>query len=635
MSMKRFISRAGETSWRRSLPLLISVFIVCGLILGISTARAAAVLTITPITWNVVGLDDSDVNAGPNTFWVGARVCNTGDAVATNVSVVLTWDSANSAINLLDPATQSLASLSAQSCADFYYTLAITRDAAAYDTSRDYHISASADGVPALSTPQPRQIYVERLTAQERGDTVTVSGPQNVVVGQTYTYVVLDEVAVQSYDQLSQFLNFPTTMFQILSVSSTFWVPAGEHSDKIYLDVCGWDNDPTSPTYRSCIGPPGFPSPNIGDHISTEYQVKVTAPGIASLSFIEYDYAGGDYHYDPVGGVSAFTILAAEPTTTPTPTPTATATLTETPTPTETATETSTPTETNTGTPPTSTPTETPTDTPTITGTLPTPTPTQTLTRTPTSTGTQYTPTITPTATQTGTITPNPMVTKVTNDTSAKTGEQITFTITLKNTGSAAVTSASATDTLSSYVDIVSVSVSPSTRGPASVSGRSITLSLGTLYPNDSITLTIIVRVNNTVTTASSVINTVTLSYTFGTAQSKTSSVTYTVNPASTLPGTGFAPAEEKGTRTGLWVGLLLGWLAVFVLIYSLWVKMLRRPQADTIFKIGLGMLVLALVVGLFGWQLWRKDVGVQVALKAATVAPTKENPLPVLPTPV
>jgi len=160
MSMKRFISRAGETSWRRSLPLLISVFIVCGLILGISTARAAAVLTITPITWNVVGLDDSDVNAGPNTFWVGARVCNTGDAVATNVSVVLTWDSANSAINLLDPATQSLASLSAQSCTDFYYTLAITRDAAAYDTSRDYHISASADGVPALSTPQPRQIYV-------------------------------------------------------------------------------------------------------------------------------------------------------------------------------------------------------------------------------------------------------------------------------------------------------------------------------------------------------------------------------------------------------------------------------------------------------------------------------------------
>ena len=65
-----------------------------------SRASAAAVLTITPLTWNIVGLDSNNVNVGPNNFPVGARVCNTGDAVATNVVSNFVWDSADPFINL-------------------------------------------------------------------------------------------------------------------------------------------------------------------------------------------------------------------------------------------------------------------------------------------------------------------------------------------------------------------------------------------------------------------------------------------------------------------------------------------------------------------------------------------------------
>ena len=57
-----------------------------------SNAYAAAVLTITPLTWNVVGLDSNNVNVGPNNFPVGARVCNTGDTTATNVSSSFNWE---------------------------------------------------------------------------------------------------------------------------------------------------------------------------------------------------------------------------------------------------------------------------------------------------------------------------------------------------------------------------------------------------------------------------------------------------------------------------------------------------------------------------------------------------------------
>ncbi|MFA9403836.1 MAG: hypothetical protein ACERKY_12330, partial [Anaerolineales bacterium] len=37
-------------------------------------AHADAILTIEPITWNVVGLDSNNVNVGPNNFPIGVRV---------------------------------------------------------------------------------------------------------------------------------------------------------------------------------------------------------------------------------------------------------------------------------------------------------------------------------------------------------------------------------------------------------------------------------------------------------------------------------------------------------------------------------------------------------------------------------
>src|SRR5690349_15460531 len=78
-----------------------------------SPALAAAALTITPITWNVIGLDSNKVTVGPNTYPVGARVCNTGDATATNVVATLNWDTTNTFIDLVagSPSTLSVSSL--------------------------------------------------------------------------------------------------------------------------------------------------------------------------------------------------------------------------------------------------------------------------------------------------------------------------------------------------------------------------------------------------------------------------------------------------------------------------------------------------------------------------------------------
>jgi hypothetical protein len=70
----------------------------------VQRAGAATTFSVTPITWNIVGLDSVTsqmlAGAGPEYFPVGVRVCNTGASAATNVRASFVWDSSNSYINL-------------------------------------------------------------------------------------------------------------------------------------------------------------------------------------------------------------------------------------------------------------------------------------------------------------------------------------------------------------------------------------------------------------------------------------------------------------------------------------------------------------------------------------------------------
>ena len=138
-------------------------------------AKASPNLTITPITWNIVGLDSNDVNVGPNKFPVGVRVCNAGTTAATNVTSAFIWDTSDPYITL-SPGTLSdfnsnkIPSVAAGACTDFYYEVVVTRNAAAYKHARRYHITAAADTLGTISTPRPREIYVEYLISQGRNN---------------------------------------------------------------------------------------------------------------------------------------------------------------------------------------------------------------------------------------------------------------------------------------------------------------------------------------------------------------------------------------------------------------------------------------------------------------------------------
>lgn len=292
-------------------------------------ASAAAVLTVTPITWNVIGLDSNNVNVGPNHFPIGARVCNTGDTASTNVTANFVWDSANALINNRPGTltTISVASLAPTACTDVYFEVQVTRNAAAYDTTRNYHISVTADGGLSASTPTPRALYVEHLVSQSRNavtdvrvgttlaslalpaSSVPAGGTMNLMVGNTYYIRMIGFTATQGYEQLESFINIPNTIFQVLSVNTTYTADTSatvsSPNDKLYGDACRWENDPGSPNYRACLD-----VGKVGGDIQVTYQVRILqVPGAPlvnpqPLSTLIYDFSGSSFHYNSDYGIS-------------------------------------------------------------------------------------------------------------------------------------------------------------------------------------------------------------------------------------------------------------------------------------------------------------------------------------------
>lgn len=303
----------------RPFPALVRVGVVLAILASMLTPVLAAHptqtgspnLTVTPITWNIIGLDSNNVSVGPNNFPVGVRVCNTGTAAATNVTAQFFWDSDDQYIDLRPGSlnTLSVDSLGAGECTDFYFEVSVTRDSNAYDHTRRYHIQVTADGGISLSTPTPREIYVEYLISQSRnatlgmqldGVSIPPGGTMALVVGQTYTITLLAKTATNGYEQIETFINFPNTIFRINSVQTAYTANDTTSPDpwagtKLYADGCTWENDPNSPNYRSCLDTGKY-----GGNVVVTYTVTIIggAGTTETLHSLIYDFSGSSYHYN-------------------------------------------------------------------------------------------------------------------------------------------------------------------------------------------------------------------------------------------------------------------------------------------------------------------------------------------------
>ena len=294
------------TSLRKRLKSRSAAALAAFVLLG--AAPAGATLTVGPVTWNVIGLDSNVPTAGPKNFPVGVRICS--NVATTNVSAVWSWDSANPNIDLRPGSlsTITIPSIAAGACADAYFEVEVSQVPAAYDTTRRFHVTASDSSGP-VSSPTPRELYVEHLISQNRNSTTGVKlngvsipagGTMNLVVGTTYTIELDGATATQGYEQLEEFISFPNTIFQILSVSTTYSANTSPYvpnpNDRLYADGCLWENDPNSPAYRSCTGVDG----KAGGTVMTTYSVRIIGGGGTSqtLNSLIYDFSGSSFHYN-------------------------------------------------------------------------------------------------------------------------------------------------------------------------------------------------------------------------------------------------------------------------------------------------------------------------------------------------
>jgi LPXTG-site transpeptidase (sortase) family protein len=230
-----------------------------------------------------------------------------------------------------------------------------------------------------------------------------------------------------------------------------------------------------------------------------------------------------------------------------------------------------------------------------------TPTPSATtVTAAPTATATS-TSTNTPTATSTATgtlLTPNIAITAEATPSEVKISQIITFKFTIINSGSAPATNVAFLDSLPSSLDITSVTT---TKGSKVNDAHSVTITIGTLNPDETVTITINAKVNTGAITQA-LTNTGVVTYDVNKSLSK--SVNYKV-VGSALPGTGEIPIEPQ-ERAGpdpslIFLSLSFGLGAVFAIWYGFWARANKLAGVKWYFGVGILLIAAALVTGLAG----------------------------------
>ena len=172
-----------------------------------------------------------------------------------------------------------------------------------------YHIEFNIPGLGTLSTPTPRELYVERLISQSRNATFEVrldgvmipaGGTMPLLLGETYDITLVGYTATGGYEQIESYINFPNTIFSINEVTTTHSTivdstPDLLASSRLYADGCTWENNPNSLNYRSCLGTGKY-----GNVVTVTYNVTIIGVGgiTENLSNLIYDFSGSSYHYN-------------------------------------------------------------------------------------------------------------------------------------------------------------------------------------------------------------------------------------------------------------------------------------------------------------------------------------------------
>ncbi|RPI86904.1 MAG: sortase [Chloroflexi bacterium] len=522
-------------------------------------ASAQPVLTIEPITWNIVSLDSEDPDSGPNEYPIGFRVCNAiGADSANNLEVTMSpvVGQTDTDINVTSPTTQLLANLPANTCHDFYYDVTINRAAGALDATKLFMVTAESDDGTSVSVDFPINIVVRGMTTSNQLQVLELDGPLAVTVGQTVSYTLTATTGNLAFGSLIHFLEDSGDIFELTAVDATYQNPTGTTSDSTWIDACSWQLNPDAANPNTCTT-----TDTISGQVTVTFDMRVTGTGDSTLRAVLFGLQDTDaaddqaYLYNNNYDTDTTRLLV---TSQAGATPTATVTGTVTP---------------------------------------------GTTTATVTSTTTAPTPTFT------GTITPNPGATKSVLPAQAGIGQNFAFTIRLTNDGTAPSLNVVLTDSIASYtyLDILSVTTS---QGSQTINGRTTTVSIGTINPGQIVTVVITIRVNNTATGTRTPCNRVTVTFNGGTRTSN--QVCFRVVSSSTVPGTGqrvYDPKPEEPTGPLALLSIAFGLLGLLSLRLAVWAWKNHRDALRWYLGAGTVLGLTALILGSCTFGLFDRNV--------------------------
>lgn len=281
--------------------LLLSILTIVSPIASAPKANAAASLTstsmsLTPISWNIIGLDSNSVTSGPNIFPVGVKLCNvSGASITPTFTFAWTTGGASAggatAINYLGSATLNRGSLAASACTYAFWSVQVTRARASYDQTRKYSITASITG-ESVNTDPDIALKVEKLVSQNRNTISSVSFSNDIPsVGNTATVKMTGQTSTD-YNQMTAWPVMDFSKVQVNSISFNYDKDSSADLapplDRFYANGCNWNF-----LTNACIGTGGA-----GGNLSIQMQVVRIAAGSLSASGVIYDFSGSSYHYN-------------------------------------------------------------------------------------------------------------------------------------------------------------------------------------------------------------------------------------------------------------------------------------------------------------------------------------------------
>ena len=323
---------AGQGVHRRGvrfIATLVSVAVTAfGLAIGPATpALAAPALTITPMTWDVIGLDSNrpQTATNPNTYVQRFKVCNTDTTnPAPSAQLVWTWGADNNSgpqnIDFVTGAglttkTVSLGTIGTSSCKIASYLVNVDQAKTSFGQYRAYSLAASATGASTVNLTG-RELYVEKFVSQSRNAIIGTTWKSltdgtnpcatattcTVLEGQRYQITLIGKTAT-GYNEIQQFLTLPDNIMTVDSIKTTFSTPAGTTINQEYADGCLWSG-PTTTSSGACTGTnPSIPGGKAGGNpIKTVYTVTINnnASGEATTNIFPMitDFSGSSFHYN-------------------------------------------------------------------------------------------------------------------------------------------------------------------------------------------------------------------------------------------------------------------------------------------------------------------------------------------------